>query len=212
MKAAGVLTRLSLAWSRDGDQKFYVQDRMREVGRDLWSWLADGAHVYVCGDAKRMAKDVERALVDIVAQHGARSANEAVAFVAELKKARPLPAGRLLMNALHAPARAAGAHDLPLLRRRLRRAGAAGRPGRRDHHRRSRPSGEFRQAVLEGLGARRDARPRRPAAASDAAAAPTARSRAPTGTPRSTSSPTASRASSSATGRTRSPSISPASC
>ena len=44
-----------------------MQDRMREVGRDLWSWLADGAHIYVCGDAKRMAKDVERALVDIVA-------------------------------------------------------------------------------------------------------------------------------------------------
>src|SRR5262249_11050163 len=69
MKAKGVLTRLSLAWSRDGEQKFYVQDRMREVGRDLWAWLADGAHFYVCGDAKRMAKDVERALVDIVAQH-----------------------------------------------------------------------------------------------------------------------------------------------
>ena len=86
MKATGVLTRLSLAWSRDGDEKFYVQDRMREVGRDLWAWLADGAHVYVCGDAKRMAKDVERALVDIVAQHGARSTDEAIAFVADLKK------------------------------------------------------------------------------------------------------------------------------
>ncbi len=86
MKASGVLTRLSLAWSRDGDQKFYVQDRMREVGRDLWSWLADGAHVYVCGDAKRMAKDVERTLVDIVAEHGARSTDEAIAFVADLKK------------------------------------------------------------------------------------------------------------------------------
>jgi sulfite reductase (NADPH) flavoprotein alpha-component len=86
MKAAGVLTRLSLAWSRDGDQKFYVQDRMREVGRDLWAWLAEGAHVYVCGDARRMAKDVERALVDIVAQHGARSTDEAIAFVAELKR------------------------------------------------------------------------------------------------------------------------------
>jgi len=86
MKASGVLTRLSLAWSRDGDQKFYVQDRMREVGRDLWSWLAEGAHVYVCGDAKRMAKDVERVLVDIVAEYGARSTDEAIAFVAELKK------------------------------------------------------------------------------------------------------------------------------
>jgi sulfite reductase (NADPH) flavoprotein alpha-component len=86
MRASGVLTRLSLAWSRDGEEKFYVQDRMREVGRDLWAWLADGAHVYVCGDAKRMAKDVERALVDVVAQHGARSTDEAIAFVAELKR------------------------------------------------------------------------------------------------------------------------------
>jgi sulfite reductase (NADPH) flavoprotein alpha-component len=86
MKSAGVLTRLSLAWSRDGEQKFYVQDRMREVGRDLWSWIADGAHIYVCGDAKRMARDVEGALVEIVAQHGARSTDEAIAFVAQLKK------------------------------------------------------------------------------------------------------------------------------
>ena len=86
MKAAGVLTRLSLAWSRDGTEKFYVQDRMREVGRDLWAWLADGAHVYVCGDAKRMARDVEGALVEIVAQHGARTIDEAIAFVANLKK------------------------------------------------------------------------------------------------------------------------------
>jgi sulfite reductase (NADPH) flavoprotein alpha-component len=86
MKAQGVLTRLSLAWSRDGTEKFYVQDRMREVGRDLWSWLTDGAHLYVCGDAKRMAKDVERALVDIVAQHGARSTDQAIAFVHDLKK------------------------------------------------------------------------------------------------------------------------------
>jgi sulfite reductase (NADPH) flavoprotein alpha-component len=86
MKASSLLTRLSLAWSRDGAEKFYVQDRMREVGRDLWSWLVDGAHIYVCGDAKRMAKDVERALVDIVAQFGARSTDEAISFVAELKK------------------------------------------------------------------------------------------------------------------------------
>jgi sulfite reductase (NADPH) flavoprotein alpha-component len=86
LKTAGLLTRLSLAWSRDGDKKFYVQDRMREVGRELWTWLAEGAHIYVCGDAKRMAKDVERALVDIVAQHGARSTDEAISFVCELKK------------------------------------------------------------------------------------------------------------------------------
>jgi sulfite reductase (NADPH) flavoprotein alpha-component len=86
MKTSGLLTRLSLAWSRDGDKKFYVQDRMREVGREVWTWLAEGAHIYVCGDAKRMAKDVERALVDIVAQFGARSTDEAVSFVGELKK------------------------------------------------------------------------------------------------------------------------------
>jgi sulfite reductase (NADPH) flavoprotein alpha-component len=86
MKAQRVLTRLTLAWSRDSERKIYVQDRMREVGRDLWAWLAEGAHVYVCGDAKHMAKDVERALIDVVATYGVRSANEAVAFVAELKK------------------------------------------------------------------------------------------------------------------------------
>jgi sulfite reductase (NADPH) flavoprotein alpha-component len=86
MKMSGLLTRMSLAWSRDGDKKFYVQDRMREVGREVWTWLAEGANVYVCGDAKRMAKDVERALVDIVAQFGARSTDEAVSFVVELKK------------------------------------------------------------------------------------------------------------------------------
>jgi sulfite reductase (NADPH) flavoprotein alpha-component len=86
MKTSGLLTRMSLAWSRDGNKKFYVQDRMREVGRELWTWLAEGANVYICGDAKRMAKDVERALVDIVAQFGARSTDEAISFVGELKK------------------------------------------------------------------------------------------------------------------------------
>jgi sulfite reductase (NADPH) flavoprotein alpha-component len=86
LKTSGLLTRLSLAWSRDGDKKFYVQDRMREVGRELWTWLAEGAHLYICGDAKRMAKDVERALVDIVAQFGARTTVEAVSFVGELKR------------------------------------------------------------------------------------------------------------------------------
>jgi sulfite reductase (NADPH) flavoprotein alpha-component len=85
MKAAGVLTRLSLAWSRDDKEKFYVQDRMRQVGRDLWAWLEDGANFYVCG-AIRMGQDVERALVDIVARHGARTADQAIAYVADLKK------------------------------------------------------------------------------------------------------------------------------
>jgi len=85
MKAAGVLTRLSLAWSRQDQQKFYVQDRMRQVGRDLWPWLADGAHIYVCG-AIAMGKDVELALVDVISAHGARSTDQAIAFLADLRK------------------------------------------------------------------------------------------------------------------------------
>ncbi len=87
MKEHGQLDRLTLAWSRDGAEKIYVQDRMRETGAELWAWLQDGAHFYVCGDAKRMAKDVERALVDIAAQHGGLSTDAAVSFVASLRKA-----------------------------------------------------------------------------------------------------------------------------
>jgi sulfite reductase (NADPH) flavoprotein alpha-component len=86
MNAAGFLSRLSLAWSRDGVQKVYVQDRMREEGSELWSWIAAGAHIYVCG-AIAMGKDVECALREVVAAHGARSLEEASAFLAELKKA-----------------------------------------------------------------------------------------------------------------------------
>lgn len=85
MQDMGHLNRLTLAWSRDGAEKIYVQDRMRETGSDLWRWLAGGAHFYVCGDAKRMAKDVERALVDIAVQHGAMKSEAAAAFVSELK-------------------------------------------------------------------------------------------------------------------------------
>jgi sulfite reductase (NADPH) flavoprotein alpha-component len=85
MKAAGVLTRLSLAWSRDDKDKFYVQDRMRQVGQDIWAWLSDGAHFYVCG-AVRMGQDVERALVDIIVEYGKRTSDQAIAYVADLKK------------------------------------------------------------------------------------------------------------------------------
>lgn len=87
MKEEGLLTNLTLAWSRDGNEKIYVQDRMRERGAELFAWLEQGAHFYVCGDAKRMAKDVELALVDIVAAHGGRSAEAAQAYLAGLKKA-----------------------------------------------------------------------------------------------------------------------------
>ena len=88
MKASGLLTRLSLAWSRDGREKFYVQDRMRESGRDVWAWLQDGAHFYICGDAKRMAKDVERALADIACAHGGLTPDKGATFIADLKKAK----------------------------------------------------------------------------------------------------------------------------
>ncbi|KPF69723.1 sulfite reductase [Bosea sp. AAP35] len=86
MKEEGVLTNLTLAWSRDDTGKVYVQDRMRERGAELFAWLEQGAHFYVCGDAKRMAKDVELALVDIAAAHGGRSADAAQAYLAGLKK------------------------------------------------------------------------------------------------------------------------------
>ena len=85
MRTAGHLTRLTLAWSRDANERIYVQHRMREVGRDIWSWLNEGAYIYVCGDAQRMAKDVEAALVDIVARHGGCTPADAKDFVAELK-------------------------------------------------------------------------------------------------------------------------------
>ena len=84
---SGALTRLSTAWSRDGAAKIYVQDRMRDSGAELWAWLAAGAHIYVCGDAKRMAKDVEGALADIAAKHGGKGENEAKAYLAALKSA-----------------------------------------------------------------------------------------------------------------------------
>ncbi len=85
MRSAGLLTRLTLAWSRDADEKIYVQHRMREVGRDLWAWLNDGAHVYVCGDALRMAKDVERVLTDIIAEQSGWTSGAATKFLERLK-------------------------------------------------------------------------------------------------------------------------------
>ncbi|GAB3458823.1 bifunctional nitrate reductase/sulfite reductase flavoprotein subunit alpha [Kineococcus endophyticus] len=77
----GSLTRLSLAFSRDQPEKVYVQDRMRRQGRELWRWIDEGAHLYVCGDAARMARDVDRALRDVVAEHGGMSPDAAAAHV-----------------------------------------------------------------------------------------------------------------------------------
>lgn len=86
LKKAGQLERLTLAWSRDASEKIYVQDRMRENGAELWQWLEQGAHFYICGDAKRMAKDVDRALVDIATLHGGLSIDASIAVIAGLKK------------------------------------------------------------------------------------------------------------------------------
>ncbi|MFE5792097.1 molybdopterin-dependent oxidoreductase [Streptomyces sp. NPDC056503] len=82
--ASGHLDRLDTAFSRDQRAKVYVQDRMREQGAALWSWLQDGAHLAVCGDAARMAKDVDRTLKDIVARHGRMTEEEAAAYVKQL--------------------------------------------------------------------------------------------------------------------------------
>ncbi|MCX5001322.1 bifunctional nitrate reductase/sulfite reductase flavoprotein subunit alpha [Streptomyces sp. NBC_00638] len=82
--ADGTLTRLDTAFSRDQRTKVYVQDRMREHGPQLWSWLQEGAHLYVCGDASRMAKDVDQALRDIATAHGGHSAEGAAAYVKQL--------------------------------------------------------------------------------------------------------------------------------
>ncbi|NOS71533.1 MAG: sulfite reductase subunit alpha [Verrucomicrobia bacterium] len=82
---SGFLTRLDLAFSRDQEKKIYVQDRMLENAAEMWSWLEAGAHFYVCGDASRMAKDVDAALHKVVETIGGKSADEAKAYVAKLK-------------------------------------------------------------------------------------------------------------------------------
>jgi sulfite reductase (NADPH) flavoprotein alpha-component len=82
----GQLTRLDTAFSRDQLLKVYVQDRMRENARELWAWLQGGAHFYVCGDAKRMAKDVDVALHAIVAEQGNFTPTQAADYVKQLKK------------------------------------------------------------------------------------------------------------------------------
>jgi sulfite reductase (NADPH) flavoprotein alpha-component len=82
--AQGTLTRLDTAFSRDQRAKAYVQDRMREHGPLLWSWLQDGARLYVCGDASRMARGVDRALREIAAVHGGLDETESAAYVKQL--------------------------------------------------------------------------------------------------------------------------------
>jgi sulfite reductase (NADPH) flavoprotein alpha-component len=77
----GLLTRFDTAFSRDQAEKIYVQDRMRENGAELWKWLQEGAYFYICGDAKRMARDVHQALIDIAAQHGGKTPEAAKEYI-----------------------------------------------------------------------------------------------------------------------------------
>ncbi len=84
----GLLTRVDLAFSRDHTPRAYVQDKLRAAGKDLYAWLEQGAHVYVCGDAEQMAPDVNDALVDIVAEHGGLARDAAEAYVRRLADER----------------------------------------------------------------------------------------------------------------------------
>ena len=88
MHADGFLTELDLAFSRDQPHKVYVQDQMRKRGAELWRWLQDGAHVYVCGDASQMAKAVDRTIHEVVARHGNLDPDAAKAYVRELTAAK----------------------------------------------------------------------------------------------------------------------------
>lgn len=84
----GLLNRLDVAFSRDGREKLYVQHRLRENGRELWQWLENGAHVYVCGDANAMAPDVHEALIDVIATHGHLARENAEQYLREMTQSK----------------------------------------------------------------------------------------------------------------------------
>jgi sulfite reductase (NADPH) flavoprotein alpha-component len=84
----GTLNRIDLAFSRDQGEKVYVQHNLRRQGRALYDWIENGAHVYVCGDATQMAKDVHAALRDIVVEHGRKSSDDAEAYLSQLTSER----------------------------------------------------------------------------------------------------------------------------
>jgi sulfite reductase (NADPH) flavoprotein alpha-component len=86
--ADGTLTKLSTAWSRDQSEKIYVQHKMLEDAAEIWSWLDQGAIFYVCGDASRMALDVDRALHAIIEKEGGKTVDEAAAYVLAMKEAK----------------------------------------------------------------------------------------------------------------------------
>jgi sulfite reductase (NADPH) flavoprotein alpha-component len=88
MRDDGLLTQLDLAFSRDQEHKIYVQDLMKQNARGVWRWLEEGAFLYVCGDATRMAKDVDRALHQIVEEQGGNQREAAESYVQILKDDR----------------------------------------------------------------------------------------------------------------------------
>src|ERR1041384_996890 len=86
--ASGLLTKFDTAFSRDQTSKIYVQHRIRECGGEVWSWLQDGAYLYVCGDAERMAPDVDAAIHSVVEEHGAMNKEGAAEYVARLRSTK----------------------------------------------------------------------------------------------------------------------------
>ena len=85
---SGLLSKIDLAFSRDQEEKIYVQDRLRENASEVYAWLERGAHVYICGDMSRMAKDVEQALLEIIAEQGGKSEEQAQQYLKDLRNAK----------------------------------------------------------------------------------------------------------------------------
>jgi sulfite reductase (NADPH) flavoprotein alpha-component len=84
----GVLSKLDVAFSRDQAQKVYVQDKLQAKGAEVWNWLQQGAHLYICGDGNRMAKDVHQALLQIAETHGGLSADAAAEYFEQLRETK----------------------------------------------------------------------------------------------------------------------------
>jgi len=87
---SGALTKMDVAFSRDGEKKHYVQDKLMQNSSEVYQWLEEGAHVYICGDMKKMAKDVQNTLVEIVAKHASKSTERAQEYIDNLQKERRL--------------------------------------------------------------------------------------------------------------------------
>jgi len=87
---SGALTKMDVAFSRDGDKKLYVQDKLQENAAEVFQWLEEGAHFYICGDMKKMAGDVQQTLVKIVEKQGVLSNEKALEYVDNLQKEKRL--------------------------------------------------------------------------------------------------------------------------